>query len=265
MKDIDRRSFFRKSLLSAGGVVVAPLALGETKEMMAGNRKVTSPKVIFFDVNETLLDLTPLKESVTRVLGGRKELVPLWFTTMLQFSLVATVGDQYRDFGEIGAATLQMVARNHNISLTEEKAKGALKPIHSLPAHPEVPEALGRLKNAGYTLVTLTNSSKQAVEEQMANSGLRKYFEALLSIEEVGMYKPHSRLYNWAIRKMGVSPSESLLVAAHGWDVAGAQWAGWQTAFISRPGQQLYPLAGNPEIVAPDLAQIAEKLMAAKR
>lgn len=85
-----------------------------------------------------------------------------------------------------------------------------------------------------------------------------------MSIEEVGMYKPHSRVYNWAARKMAVKPAESLLVAAHGWDVAGAQWAGWQTAFISRPGQQLFPLAGKPDIVGPALDQIADQLLKVK-
>lgn len=189
MREFNRRSFFRKSLLGVGGLAVAPLALGDTNDAISGKSQFKSPKVIFFDVNETLLDLAPLKESVTKVLNGRKELVPLWFTTMLQYSLVATVGDKYRDFGEIGSATLQMVARNHDITLTEGKAKEALKPILSLPAHSEVPEALARLKNGGFTLATLTNSSNNAVEKQMANSGLKKYFETSLSIEDVGMYK----------------------------------------------------------------------------
>jgi 2-haloacid dehalogenase len=264
MKSISRRNFFSKSVLGTGGVMFANLAFSKPIYETMNSDQFTPPKIIFFDVNETLLDLGPLKDSVTRVLGGRKELVTLWFTTMLQYSLVATVGDQYRDFGEIGAATLQMVARNNNISLTEEKAKEALKPILSLPAHPDVPEALASLKKAGFRLVTLTNSSNKGVEAQMTNSGLGQYFEKMLSIEDIGLYKPHSRVYKWASRKMEVRPEESMLIAAHGWDVAGAHWAGWKTAFISRPGQQLYPLAEQPEIIAPTLTQIAEKLLLVK-
>ncbi len=262
---MNRRNFFSKSVLSAGGVMAASFAYSTPPHEIMRTDQIKNPKAIFFDVNETLLNLEPLTESVTQVLGGRKELVPLWFTTMLQYSLVATVGEQYRDFGEIGAATLQMVASNADIPLTEEKAKKALKPIRSLPAHSDVPEALARLKDGGYTLVTLTNSSNKAVEEQMTNSGLRKYFDKLLSIEDIGVYKPHRHAYNWAARRMGVEPEESMLVAAHGWDVAGAKWVGWQTAFISRPGQQLYPLAEKPEIVAPTLTEIAKNLLAAKK
>lgn len=222
------------------------------------------PKVIFFDVNETLLDLAPLKKSIADVLGDRQELIKLWFTTMLQYSLVATVGDHYRNFDEIGAATLQMVAQYQGVSLSEEKAKEVLKPMTSLPAHDDVPEALSRLKEGGFTLATLTNSSSKAVEAQMTNSGLKQYFDTLLSVEEVGLYKPHSRVYGWAVGKMGVKSEESMMVAAHGWDMAGAIWAGWQTAFISRPGQQLYPLAGKPKMVAPTLTQVADKLLSLK-
>ncbi len=105
------------------------------------------PGILFFDVNETLLDLGAMKASVAKALGGRDDLLPLWFTTMLQYSLVATVGDNYQDFGVIGAATLVMVARNLGIPLSEEDARKAiLDPIASLPPHPDVLPALEQLK-----------------------------------------------------------------------------------------------------------------------
>lgn len=99
----------------------------------------------------------------------------------------------------------------------------------------------------------------------MTNSGLKKYFDKLLSVEDVGLYKPHSRVYSWATRKMGVEAGESKVVAAHGWDMAGAICAAWQTAFISRPGKQLYPLADKPDLIAPTFTLIAEKLLAARK
>lgn len=150
------------------------------------------PKVLFFDVNESLLDLGKMKESVAKALGGREDLLPLWFTTMLQYSLVSTAGRQYADFGTIGAATLRMVAANNGIQLAEDKAKDALSVLRSLPAHPEVKEALGNLRNAGYKMVSLTNSSNKGVEAQFKNAGLTDYFDGRLSIEDIGKYKPHS-------------------------------------------------------------------------
>ncbi len=209
------------------------------------------PEVIFFDVNETLLDLTPLKESVGEALGGRPELAPLWFTTLLQHALVATVADRYHNFDEIGAACLRMVARNHGIELDRDAAERCLAPMRRLPPHPDVAPALGRLRDAGFRLATLTNSPKAAVADQMRNAGLAGFFESLLSVEEVGLYKPHTHVYRWAARRVGVDVSECLFVAAHGWDVAGAVWAGMRTAFIARPGQQVFPLGPAIDIELP--------------
>lgn len=230
----------------------------ETKSMIR-------PKVLFFDVNESLLDLANIKKSVGKALGGREDLVPLWFTTMLQYSLVETTGRQYTDFGKIGAATLRMVAANQGIKLTEDEAKEAVSPISSLPPHPEVKEALGNLRKAGFKMVSLTNSSNKGVETQFKNAGLTEFFDERLSIEDIGKYKPHSDVYDWAARKMGVQPEECMMIAAHGWDVAGALWAGWRAAFIARPGQQIYPLAPQTEINEPDLLEISKQLIALKK
>ncbi len=218
------------------------------------------PKIILFDVNETLLDLTPVKESVGKALGDRPELAPLWFTTLLQYSLVTTVADHYLGFARVGAACLRMVAKNHGVELSEENAREALAPMRSLPPHPDVIPALGRLQDANFRLVTLTNSSKAAVADQMRHAGLTTFFEALLSVEDVGKYKPHADVYHWAAGRAGADVSECLLVAAHGWDVAGAAWAGMRTAFVARPGQQVFPLGPVTEITVPSLAELAGEL-----
>ena len=218
------------------------------------------PQVILFDVNETLLDLKPVKESVGKALGGRPELAPFWFTTLLQYSLVTTVADQYLDFAEIGAACLRMVAKNYGIELSEDVAKKAIAPMRSLPPHPDVVPALERLRHAKYRLVTLTNSSKAAVADQINNAGLSEFFEALLSVEDMKKYKPHAEVYRWAANRVGANVSDCLLVAAHGWDVAGAKWAGMKTAFVARPGQQMFPLGPSPDITISSLAELPGEL-----
>ncbi len=249
------------------GFAVPSVVLGAStnkEEKMTGDVHSHRPKVLFFDVNETLLDLGNMKKDVSKALGGRADLLPLWFTTMLQYSLVTTTGRQYADFGVIGAATLRMVAANEGIQLSEADSKQALGAILTLPAHPEVKEALQKIRNAGYKMVSLTNSSNKGVEAQFKNAGLTDFFDARLSIEDIGKYKPDSDVYDWAARKMGVRPDECMMIAAHGWDIAGAIWADWRGAFIARPGQQLYPLAPLPEINEPDLMKIADKLVALK-
>lgn len=218
------------------------------------------PMVILFDVNETLLDLKPMKESVGKALDGRPELASLWFTTLLQYSLVTTVADQYLDFAEIRAACLRMVAKNHGIELSEDVVKKAIAPMRSLPPHSDAVPALERLREAKFRLITLTNSSKAAVADQINNDGLSEFFEALLSVEDVGKYKPHAEVYRWAAGRVGANVSDRLLVAAHGWDVAGAKWAGMKTAFVARTGQQMFPLGPEPDITISSLAGLPDEL-----
>ena len=79
-----------------------------------------------------------------------------------------------------------------------------------------------------------------------------------MSVEDVGKFKPFREAYDWAAKKIGIDSREAMIIAAHGWDVAGALWAGWRAAFIGRPGQQLFPLAPRTEIIVPDLQKAAD-------
>jgi len=220
------------------------------------------PKVLFFDVNETLLDLAPMKEQIGKALGGKQELLSLWFTTMLHYSLVTSASENYKPFGHIGAAALQMVAANNGIKIAKENALEIVaKSMQNLPAHPEVKEALKQLKKEGYKLVAFTNSSNESLKKQFINAGLTSYFDERLSVEDTGKFKPFTDTYTWGAHKMGVKMEECMLIAAHGWDVAGALWAGWRTAFISRPGKQLFPLAPKTEISETNLKKVAAILV----
>ena len=217
------------------------------------------PKVLLFDVNETLLDIGPLKEKVGDVLLDPKA-PDLWFATMLQYSLATTVSGQYFAFPEIGAAALRMLARNSDVTISQEDAKKTLSIMKSLPAHKDVEPALRRLKAAGFRMAALTNSTQEGVKAQLQSAGLSAFFERELSVESVGKFKPHADVYAWAAQEMKVKPAECMLVAAHGWDVAGAKWAGMATAFIAREGQQKFPLAPEPDADASDLLGLAEAL-----
>ncbi len=217
------------------------------------------PKVLLFDVNETLLDIAPLKQKVAEVLQDPKA-PELWFAMMLQYSLVATVSGQYFPFTETGAAVLRMLALNKGLSISADDAKQTLSIMKSLPAHKDVEPALRRLKAAGFRMATATNSSQEGVKAQLQHAGLSHFFERELSVESVGKFKPHVDVYTWAAREMKVPPADCMLVAAHGWDVAGAKWAGMATAFIAREGQQKFPLAPEPDLDATDLLALAESL-----
>ena len=218
------------------------------------------PLVLFFDVNETLLDMEPLKVSIDNVLF-EKNSSKLWFTTLLQYSLVLTVSGKYEPFIDIGAAVLTMLARNRHIVLSTEDAKEALQPMLTLATHQDVFDGLTRLKDAGFRISALTNSSSAACKVQMDNAQLTDLFECQLSVDSVGKYKPHAEVYRWACSEMNVLEENCMLVAAHAWDVAGAAWAGMQTAFIERVGNQPFHLALPPDIIASDLHDLYDQLI----
>ena len=218
------------------------------------------PLVLFFDVNETLLDLEPLRRGIDEVLLERGS-SKLWFTTLLQYSLVLTVSGKYEPFIDIGAAILTMLARNRDIVLSTEDAKEALQPMLTLAPHQDVFDGLTRLKDAGFRIAALTNSSSAACKVQMDNAQLTDLFECQLSVDSVGKYKPHTEVYRWAAKEMNVSTEDCMLVAAHAWDVAGAAWAGMQTAFIERAGNQPFPLALPPDIIASDLHDLFDQIV----
>lgn len=218
------------------------------------------PKVLFFDVNGTLLDTHVLRESIARVLDGRKSLLHPWFTTLLHCSLVESATETFHPFAEIAGAALHIVASQNGVELSAHDARAAMEPLRSLPAFPDVREGLQQLRDAGYTLVAFTNSSTASLQEQMNHAELTGFFAKLLSVEQIQLYKPHLKTYRWAAEQMGIAPQDALLVAAHGWDCAGARAAGMQAAFIRRAGQSLYPLAPAPEYQAQDLKTLAADL-----
>ena len=122
--------------------------------------------------------------------------------------------------------------------------------MKQLPAYSDVKKGLKLLKEAGFRLATLTNSSLQTLTAQLDYTGLTGYFESTLSIDAIGKYKPHPDTYNFAGKTLNVSLNDIILVAAHGWDITGAIQVGMKSAFIERKGQSLYPLAPKPDYTA---------------
>jgi 2-haloacid dehalogenase len=222
------------------------------------------PRVIIFDVNETLLDLKALDghfERVFRAAGVREE----WFKQVVQSALLTTVLDTYSDFGAVGAAALEMTAKIHGVRLTDADRNAILGAMRDLPPHPEVPESLRRLREQGLRLGALTNSTLEVAEAQLKHAGLAENFDRILSADTVRRLKPAAEVYDMATRELGVEPNAIRLVAAHSWDVAGAMHAGCAAAFVARPGMVLDPLFKPPDIIGEDLIAVAERILKTDR
>ena len=218
-------------------------------------------RVCVFDVNETLLDLAALDPHFERVFGDAA-VRGLWFSQMLQSALVATVTDAYTTFGEAAGAALQMTAERRGVEVSDEDKQSIVGGLRELPPHPEVADSLDRLREEGFRLATLTNSTQEVAEAQIRNSGLADRFEQVLSADTARRLKPAPAPYRMAARTLGVPEREMRLVAAHAWDVAGALRAGCAAAFVAR--QPFDPLVERPDVVGKDLREVAEGIIAAE-
>lgn len=213
------------------------------------------PKVMLFDVNETLLNLAPVKERLEELFGSALA-AGEWFSRLLHGSLVANQLSSYRPFGVIASEQLQSMAVRYGVELEEPESIIGLMQV--LPPHADVIEGLRSITRLGIRMATLTNGSPGMVAEQLEYAGLTDMFEASLSVESIGAFKPASEVYLWATDHLGVTPAEAMLVAAHDWDVAGAQNAGLRGAFVARAR---WSLPGNtPTIRGDDLVAIADLL-----
>jgi 2-haloacid dehalogenase len=221
------------------------------------------PRIIVFDVNETLLDVSALEPHFVRVFGDGRTLRE-WFSTLLLYSEVTTLAGPYADFPAIGRAALDMTATSRDVRITDEDRDRILESMLALPAHPDVPAGLHRLRDAGLRLVALTNSSPAAVDAQLRNAGLSRFFERAFSVESVRRFKPAPEPYRYVAQELGVETGGLRMVAAHAWDIVGAMRAGCAAAFVARPGKVLYPLAPSPDIVGPDLRAVAEQIVSAE-
>jgi len=215
--------------------------------------------ILAFDVNETLLDLRALDAPFAAAFGDAS-LRPLWFSIMLQVAFVGGLTGSYTDFTTAQRSALAILAKRQKVTLSTEQSDAIVDGMRSLPPHPEVRAAMERLR-AKFRLVALTNSTKDVAEAQMTNSGLRDLLEAVYSADEVRALKPAAAPYRMVAERTGVPIGDVRLIAAHGWDIAGALAAGCRAAFVARPGAALYPHGPQPDVSAPDLAGIADAFL----
>jgi len=254
-------TFTRRTLLDTLFFAAATSRFAARPATAGGQVEATArQRIMVFDVNETLLDVGALAPQFQRLFGNAG-LVQEWFSNVVLYSQVTTIAGPYVDFGTIARAALDMTGNAHGVSLTPADRDAILRGFLSLPPHADVRDGLQKLRAAGFRLVTLTNSAPAAVEQQLKNAGIGELFERSFSVDAVRKFKPAAEVYRLVATELRVAPSQLRLVAAHAWDVIGAMRAGCAAAFVARPGKVLFPLAEQPDIVGPDLRNVADQII----
>jgi 2-haloacid dehalogenase len=216
---------------------------------------------ILFDINETVLDLSPLKPKFEAMLGDAA-IASTWFATLLHASTVCALTGVKTGFAELAGLTLDRLASLHRRTLSGAQRTDILGSFSSLAPHPDVKPALAQLRTCGYGTVAFSNSSRELVSKQIANSGLVPHFDLVLSVEDTGSFKPDATVYEYAADRVGRPIGELRLIAAHDWDTHGAMTAGMKAAYLDRSGAPYNPLYRHPGISATTMGVLVDRIIA---
>ncbi|MFL6002674.1 MAG: haloacid dehalogenase type II [Nocardioides sp.] len=215
------------------------------------------PRVIVFDVNQTLSDLAPLADRFGEV-GAPSELATAWFAGLLRDGIALAATGEAAPFADIARAELEWVLRP---VVGEEALPGAvghvLDGLGSLGVHPDVVDGVRALRNRDIELVTLSNGAAAVAEGLFERAGIRDQFSRLLSVEDAGVWKPAAAAYEYALSECGVSAHDAMLVAVHPWDIHGAARAGLRTAWLNRNGAAYPAHFARPELSPVSLVGLA--------
>jgi len=217
-------------------------------------------RVIVFDVNETLLDIDSLKPFFEQTLGD-EDALRQWFGELILYSQALTLSGTYTPFGQLAVAVLEMVAEIRDLPLATGSVDEFKDRMANLPAHDDAAPALGMLREAGFRLVTLTNSAPGTGTSALGKAGLAPYFEQQFSVHAVQRFKPALETYRSVSMALGTEASSLRLVASHTWDTLGAMAAGWRAALVARAGNAALPVGEQPDIIEKDLRVIATRII----
>jgi 2-haloacid dehalogenase len=218
------------------------------------------PSIIVFDVNETLLDIEFLCPVFERIFGDRR-VMREWFNQLILYSNAMSLSGPYASFLELGQGVLRMLGAIYGATVSASDVDELRGRLLTMPAHPDVPAGLRQLKEAGFRLVTFTNSPSDPDNDRLKQAGIADWFEKSFSVDSVRRFKPAAQGYRFVAEELDVEPAALCMVAAHVWDTIGAQSVGYSGALVTRPGNA--PLVVHrlpqPQIVASDLPGVATR------
>lgn len=217
-------------------------------------------KAVFFDMNETVLNLSRLKESFGKHFDD-DYVVKYWFTKLLHTSTVTGIMDEYKNFGELAAVVLENIFFEQGKELIPEIKAEILDSFRKLPAYDDIAEALEILRQNRIRAIAVSNSSLAMIKKQLTNAGIIDLFDAYYSVDAVSKYKPFKDVYLYAVQEENVFPEDVVMVATHDWDLFGAKKAGLKTAYIQRKKEIFNPYYSQPDIKKADMVELVREII----
>ena len=218
-----------------------------------------SAKAIIFDAYGTLFDVNSAAEKCKNKIGDKwEDFANYWRTTQLEYTWLRSLMNRHKDFWQVTEDSLDKSMKAFKINtLMREELLGLYKVLSTFK---EVPETLKNLKEKKFKLSILSNGTPSLLSELVKSNDLYNLFDDIFSIEEVSIYKPHTKVYDIPVKKYGIEKNEVVFLSANTWDVSGGGNYGYEAIWVNRynsifdnldytPKNQIQSLKGLLDII----------------
>ena len=214
-------------------------------------------KAIIFDAYGTLFDVNSAAEKCKDKIGEKWErFANFWRTTQLEYTWLRSLMDRHKDFWQVTEDSLDKSMKVFDI---DPSMRNELLNLYKvLSPFEEVPETLKTLKEKKFKLAILSNGTPSLLDELVKSNNLDNLFDDIFSIEQVGVYKPSSRVYDMPIKKYNINKSEIAFLSANTWDVSGGGNYGYQSIWVNRNNNIFDNLDFRPKYQITDLNKLIQ-------
>jgi 2-haloacid dehalogenase len=222
---------------------------------------MNSLQALVFDAYGTLFDVHSVIAKGEEFFPGRGQaLSQLWRTKQLEYTWLRSLMGRYEDFSVVTRQGLAYACAALTLPCSDAQSAALMDAYRTLKPYPEVRAALTQL--AGRRLAILSNGAPEMLSAVVQAGDLQGYFHVVLSVHDVGIYKPDPRVYQLAVDRLGIARERIGFVSSNGWDAAGAAAFGFTVYWINRLGAPVEHLPAKPEAVIRDLSELPSLLAA---
>ena len=201
-----------------------------------------------FDAYGTLFDVAAAAANCRDALGDNAgPLSALWRTKQLEYTWLRALMDEYIDFWQVTSDALDYALETLNLDGDGGLRQRLLNLYLELDSYEEVKDVLSRLKKGGLKCAILSNGSPKMLKSAVDNAGISGLLDNVLSVDDIGMFKPHISVYQMAVDTLGIPVERICFMSSNAWDASGAANFGFRVNWVNRFGQKSERLPGTPE------------------
>lgn len=220
------------------------------------------PDAIGFDIYGTLVDPLEMNEHLRPIAKEKADhLSELWRQKQIEYTFRRALMRQYENFGVCTRQALVFAARALEVELSEADQEVLIEEYQNLRPFPDVVPGIGALKREGRVLVAFSNGVEATARTLLDRAGVLPHLDGVVSVDDLKTFKPDPEVYRYLARRVERATDQTWLVSSNPFDVIGGKAAGLKAVWLKRkPDARFDPWGIEPDLVAPDLETLAEKL-----